>query len=71
MGDFLSVLAAGNFGAEEMESTVTSPAVAKNVVAVGATLTSQEVSAAGWGGVGWCGVACRAVGWVWHGALWT
>lgn len=34
--DFLPVVAAGNFGYREQDSTLTSPAVAKNCVAVGA-----------------------------------
>jgi hypothetical protein len=33
--DFLPVVAAGNFGQDEQDSTLTSPAVAKNCVAVG------------------------------------
>ena len=37
--DFLPVVAAGNAGAAGGDGTVTSPAVAKNAVAVGATLT--------------------------------
>jgi hypothetical protein len=37
--DFLSVFAAGNFGAQQQASTtVTTPATAKNTVTVGATL---------------------------------
>lgn len=33
--DFVPVVAAGNFGFQEVDSTVTSPAVAKNCIAVG------------------------------------
>lgn len=36
--DFLPVVAAGNFGYREQDSTLTSPAVAKNCVAVGKPL---------------------------------
>ncbi|BDA48510.1 probable serine protease/ABC transporter B family protein tagD [Coccomyxa sp. Obi] len=39
--DFLPVVAAGNFGYREEDSTLTSPAVAKNCVAVGAGLTAS------------------------------
>ncbi|DBB02440.1 TPA: Signal peptide peptidase-like 2A [Trebouxia sp. C0006] len=37
--DFLPVFAAGNFGYEEVDSTVTSPSVSKNCLSVGASLT--------------------------------
>ena len=33
--DFVPVVAAGNFGYKDIDSTVTSPAVAKNCIAVG------------------------------------
>ena len=33
--DFLPLYAAGNFGYEEIDSTISSPAVAKNCLAVG------------------------------------
>ena len=36
--DFVPVVAAGNFGYQDVDSTVTSPAVAKNCIAVGACL---------------------------------
>ena len=35
--NFLPVFAAGNFGYEEVDSTISSPAVAKNCLAVGAS----------------------------------
>ncbi|KAK9815059.1 hypothetical protein WJX73_006174 [Symbiochloris irregularis] len=38
--DFLPVVAAGNFGYEDIDSTVTSPAIAKNTISVGAGLTA-------------------------------
>lgn len=42
--DFLPVFAAGNYGelSQQYLTTVTSPAVAKNCIAVGATLTSDQ-----------------------------
>lgn len=33
--DFVPVVAAGNFGYKDVDSTVTSPAIAKNCIAVG------------------------------------
>ncbi|KAL0037541.1 hypothetical protein WJX77_001610 [Trebouxia sp. C0004] len=39
--DFLPVFAAGNFGYEEVDSTVTSPSVSKNCLSVGASLTAS------------------------------
>lgn len=42
--DFLPVFAAGNYGelSQDFLTTVTSPAVAKNCIAVGATLTADQ-----------------------------
>lgn len=37
--DFLPVFAAGNFGYEEVDSTVTSPSVSKNCLSVGKPLS--------------------------------
>lgn len=42
--DFLPVVAAGNFGYREQDSTLTSPAVAKNCVAVGDASYSSNCS---------------------------
>ena len=38
--DFLPVFAAGNFGYEEVDSTITSPSVSKNCLSVGKPLSS-------------------------------
>ncbi len=38
--DFLPVFAAGNFGYEEVDSTVTSPSVSKNCLSVGEPLST-------------------------------
>lgn len=38
--DFLPVFAAGNFGCEEVDSTVTSPSVSKNCLSVGKPIFS-------------------------------
>lgn len=41
--DFLPVVAAGNFGYREQDSTLTSPAVAKNCIAVGEASSYQDI----------------------------
>ena len=43
--DFLPVFAAGNSGAQLVDGTITSPAVAKNCMAVGAIQTSCNIRA--------------------------
>ena len=49
--DFLPVFAAGNLGASEMPSTLSSPAVAKNCIAVGTCFSQHQMpcsTALGW-----------------------
>ena len=41
--DFVPVVAAGNFGYEDVDSTVTSPAVSKNCIAVGEWLDDGDI----------------------------
>ena len=54
------MFAAGNLGASEMPSTLSSPAVAKNCVAVGASLPRHHLFGA-WRLVTYCGRICGLV----------